>query len=299
MTSTFFFQFREFWQEDYVRGLVASRESNYFTIKVYQGDENVRLLKLDNMIHSYTKLGDPTVLVYDYVNMLEGIVGYVTREKPPPRILHLGGGGYTFPRYMETVYPESINDVVEIDPAVTQVAHEELGLPPDTSVKTYNQDARLFLIQRKTGDRYNIVIGDVFNDQATPYHLTTLEFTQLVKANMTKDGIYMINLTDDYQQGRYLPSFVYTLQHVFNHVYLFSADENQERIRIADFVIIATDHPTDRASYDKFVTEDRTRKVYGHPLTEIELEEYLAERDPVLLTDDYAPTDIFVRINFR
>ena len=299
VTSTFFFQFREFWQEDYVRGLVASRESNYFTIKVYQGDENVRLLKLDNMIHSYTKLGDPTVLVYDYVNMLEGIVGYVTREKPPPRILHLGGGGYTFPRYMETVYPESINDVVEIDPAVTQVAHEELGLPPDTSVKTYNQDARLFLIQRKTGDRYNIVIGDVFNDQATPYHLTTLEFTQLVKANMTKDGIYMINLTDDYQQGRYLPSFVYTLQHVFNHVYLFSADENQERIRIADFVIIATDHPTDRASYDKFVTEDRTRKVYGHPLTEIELEEYLAERDPVLLTDDYAPTDIFVRINFR
>ena len=44
-----------------------------------------------------------------------------------------------------------------------------------------SQDARLFLIQRNAGIRYDIIIGDVFNDCSTPYHLTTLEFDKLVK----------------------------------------------------------------------------------------------------------------------
>ena len=43
--------------------------------------------------------------------------------------------------------------------------------------------------------KYDVVIGDVFNDLSTPYHLTTLEFNELVKANMTEDGIYLINIT--------------------------------------------------------------------------------------------------------
>ncbi|MFC1862286.1 fused MFS/spermidine synthase [Chloroflexota bacterium] len=151
-------------------------------MRVEQGSRNIKVLSLDKMIHSYTNPDDPTRLVYDYVKVFEEIVRYITLENQVPRVLHLGGGGYTFPRYMEAVYPGSINEVVEVDPAVTQVAHEELGLPLKTSIKTYNQDARLHLIQRKGGDRYNIVIGDVFSDHSTPYHLTTLEFNKLVKS---------------------------------------------------------------------------------------------------------------------
>ena len=111
---------------------------------------------------------------------------------------------------MEVVYPGSINEVVEIDPAVTEVAYEELGLPRETSIKTYNQDARLFLIQRKTEDKYDIVIGDVFNDLSTPYHLTTLEFDKLVKANMEADGIYLVNIIDDYYKWK-----IYAIFHLY------------------------------------------------------------------------------------
>jgi len=316
LTYIFLFQFRESWQETY------TKESNYFTIRVvdYQGEHlkalylkeskylsievvdypgNVKGLWLDNFDHSYIIPDNPTTLIYKYSKVFDELVRYVTRENPAPRVLHLGGGGYSFPRYMEVVYPKSVNEVVEIDPAVTQVAHEELGLPLDTSIKTYTQDARLFLIQRNTRDKYDIIIGDVFNDQATPYHLTTLEFNQLVKANMAEDGIYMINLTDNFQQGRYMPSLIYTLQHVFNRVYLFTTDESWERVRIDDFVIAATNRPIDRASYDKFVTEDGTRKVYGNLHNEVKLDEYLSERDAILLTDGYVPTDILMRVNFR
>jgi len=169
----------------------------------------------------------------------------------------------------------------------------------ETSIKTYNQDARLFLLQRKVEDKYDIVIGDVFNDKSTPYHLTTLEFDRLVKANMEEDGIYLVNIVDDYEHGRYMPSFIHTLRQTFNHVYLFSTDESWEETGISTFVIAATDRGIYLADYKKFVIGGGQREVSGNPYDKIKLEEYLAQRDPILLTDDYAPTDILVAPLFR
>ncbi|MFC1989304.1 fused MFS/spermidine synthase [Chloroflexota bacterium] len=294
----FLFHFRGTWQGTHAKE-IYKKESNYNTILVQQGGRNVKVLTLDNMIHSYSNPDNPTVLVYDYVKVFAEIVGYITLENRAPRVLYLGGGGYTVPRYMEAVYPDSFNEVVEIDPAVTQVAYEELGLSLETSIKTYNQDARLYLIQRKAVDRYDIVIGDVFNDHATPYHLTTLEFNKLVKANMAEDGIYLINIVGDYKNGRYMPSFIHTLQQTFGHVYLFNTGEIWEEVGISTFVIVATDRRIDLAEYERFITDSGRKKPIGEPYDEIKLEKYLAERDLILLTDDYAPTDILVAPLFR
>ncbi|MBA7630656.1 Polyamine aminopropyltransferase [subsurface metagenome] len=294
LTYIFLFLSKESLHETY------TKESNYFTIQVKDAGTDGKALHLDNFIQSYVVPEDQTALVYDYLKVFEEIVRYINGENPAPRVLHLGGGGYSFPRYMEAVYPESVNEVVEIDPAVTQVAHEELGLPLETSIKTHNQDARLFLIQQKTVEKYNIVIGDVFNDFSTPYHLTTLEFNELVKANMEKDGIYLVNI-NDYPHGRYTPSFIHTLKQAFKYVYLFGVGESwgQKKngtlvITAYDRVIVATHCRIDLADYQKFVTEDGKKKAYGYPLKEMELEKYLAERDPILLTDDHAPTDILI-----
>ncbi|MBI2329542.1 MAG: fused MFS/spermidine synthase [Chloroflexi bacterium] len=299
LTAAFLFQSGKPRPETYAARMIMRRESNYYTITVYQGDKNVRVLALDHLVHSYTNPDDPTVLVYAYLKVFEEMVGYLARENPAPRILYLGGGGYTFPRYMETVYPGSINEVVEIDPVVTEVAHQELGLPLATSIKTYNQDARLFLIQRQTGDRYNIVIGDVFNDRSTPYHLTTLEFDRLIKANMEDDGIYLVNIVDDYERGRYLPSFIHTLGQAFQYVYFFGAGRSPDEVGSGTFAIAASDRRIDLTSYRQFVTEDRGGNITGYPYTETELENYLAARYPILLTDDYAPTDILVALLFQ
>jgi len=293
LTSVFLFQFRESWQENY------TKESNYYCIQVWEGDSDLKGLILDDLIHAYVYPDYPTILVYQYLRVFEEITRYVTIENPTPRVLHLGGGGYCFARYMEAVYPGSVNEVVEIDPAVTQVAYEELGLPLETSIKTYNQDARLFLIQRKTGPKYDIVIGDAFNDKSTPYHLTTLEFDKLLKANMADDGIYLVNIIDDYYHGRYMPSCLHTLRQAFNYVYLFCVRESWDEVEIDTFIIAATDRPIDLADYKKFITEDGKEYALGNPRDEIKLEEYLAEREPILLTDDHAPTDILVAPIFQ
>lgn len=283
--ALFLFQSKGFWQENY------TRESNYYTIQVADRAANLKMLRLDHLIHAYTNTADPRVLTYYYLRIFEEIVAYLARENPAPRLLHMGGGGYTFPRYMETIYPGSSNEVVEIDPAVTEVAYQELGVPPTTSIKTYNRDARLFLIQRKTGEKYDIIIGDVFNDRSTPFHLTTLEFDRLVKANLKDDGIYLINIIDDYERGRYLPSFFHTLKQTFKNVYLFTDGTDKG---ILTFVVAATDRQLDIAEYNSAVTRNGTREPEGILFDETRLEAYLANKKPILLTDDHAPTDILV-----
>lgn len=288
-----FFQTREAWQEDY------TKESNYFTIDIVDIENNVKVLYLDNFDQSYINPDKPTHLIYAYLKMFSEIVSYITQQNPAPKVLHLGGGAYCFPRYMEAVYPKSVNEVVEIDPAVTQVVHEELGLSRETNIKTYNQDARRFLIQKKQEGKYDIIIGDVFNDQTTPYHLTTLEFHKLVKDNMKKGGIYLANITDNYEQyGRYLASFVHTLRQVFMSVYVFRSGEIWGQ-GTSDFVIAATDRPLDIADYTRFVTQDGERKAVGNLQDPFELNRYVAVRDPILLTDDHVPTDILVAPLFK
>lgn len=282
------FRLRGNWQEDY------TRESNYYSIRVVDGDNGIKVLGLDKLIHSYVNLEDPTFLKYDYLKVFSEIVKYALQPNPKPSVLHLGGGGYSFPRYMEAVYPGSMNNVVEIDPAVTEVTYEELGLSRETSIRTHNQDARLFLNRQNTENKYDFIVGDVFNDKSTPYHLTTLEFDRLVKANMNEGGIYLINIIDNYEHGKYMPSVIFTLKKVFNHVYLISPGFDINLVVYGTFVIAATDRPIDLYDFWQFITDNGTSYAYSMPLAEEELEKYLVERKPILLTDDYVPTDILV-----
>ncbi|UCC64435.1 MAG: fused MFS/spermidine synthase, partial [Anaerolineae bacterium] len=131
----------------------CTRETDYFCITVreqVQNGESVRVLVLDQMIHSYSSLDDPTILIYGYEQFFAEATAYQAAGKGRLRALFIGGGGYTLPRYMEAVYPDSDLHVIEIDPGVTGVAHDMLGLSRDTQVVTYNEDARTFLKREPT-----------------------------------------------------------------------------------------------------------------------------------------------------
>lgn len=292
----------DYWQRNY------TRETNYYTIDVltvaWEGDattkgKTVKILILDHLIHSYINPDDPKDLRYSYLEIFKWLTRYTVRDNTSPSILHLGGGGYSFPRYLEAIYPDSSNDVVEIDPMVTRVVHDELDLPKETSIRTYNQDARIYLTTHPVQGKYDIIIGDVFNDLTTPYHLTTLEFVKLVKESMAPDGIYLVNIIDSYSTGKYMPAFIYTLKHVFQHVYLFSHDENYKNEPRSTFVLVATDRHIDLDDFRNFTS---LQGEYVHRMffqDEQELAAYLAEKKPLLLTDDYAPTDILIAPVFR
>ena len=268
------------------------RETQYFCIKVHDEEhegEPLRVLVLDRLVHSYTSLIDPTRLIYGYEKIYAEATAYMAARQAPLRALFIGGGGYTFPKYMAATYPDSQLDVVEIDPGVTETAYEQLGLPRDTRIKTYNEDARLFLLRPPTR-RYTLIMGDAFNDYSVPYHLTTREFNELVHNWLEPGGLYMVNLIDG-KQHDFLRAYMHTLRQTFRYVYVAPASATwRESLRMTH-VLIATDEALDFAQFQPATSGEKTALTPQQVLSAEELQALLAEGQPVVLTDQFAPVD--------
>ncbi len=270
----------------------CTQETSYYCIKVHQDERHgvpVLVLVLDRLVHSYVSVADPTNLIYDYERVFAEATEYLARRHERLSALFIGGGGYTFPRYMEAVYPGSRLDVVEIDPGVTEIAYDRLGLRRDSTIVSYNEDARMFLA-RPPERAYSLIMGDAFNDFSVPYHLTTKEFNDLVRQWLAPDGIYMVNLIDGARHD-FLRAYLYTLRQTFRHVYVVPTSENWYTSPRLTYVLFACDTPLDVAALKSMDVGAGGRFFAAWALSSQEVEGLLAEATPVLLTDDYAPVD--------
>jgi spermidine synthase len=272
----------------------CTKETSYYCIRVVptvQDGRDVEQFILDHLIHSFSDLDDPTYLHYGYEKVYGEMMEYVAGQKPDFSILQLGAGGYTTPRYVEALYPQAKDEVIEIDPGVTQTAYEYMGVSSDAKVKTINMDARLGLQELPADQKFDIILGDAFNDLSVPYHLTTQEFDRQLQKALTQDGFYLANIIDKARGGRFMPSVVRTLQTVFPNVYVMSEIDSFESPAQNTYVVAASMTP---------LAENRLRSVHGkgfdgETITKIMppdlMKSWLSSSDSVLLTDDYVPAD--------
>ncbi|MBI4495734.1 MAG: fused MFS/spermidine synthase [Deltaproteobacteria bacterium] len=272
-------------------------ETDYFSIelkKIERKGQRLEAVILDNLIHSYVDLADPLHLEYDYERVYAEMVAWKAPPEAEFRALIIGGGGYTFPRYLEARYPRARIDVIEIDPRLTEIAHRHLGLSPQTRIRSFNQDARWFVMNSPERKVYDFIFTDAFNDLTIPYHLTTREFSQMLGALLKPGGMLMANIIDDFPAGLFMPSYVRTLQEVFGpRRVCLVADSDFSEMGTSTMIVAASqaDHPwedlPDESGGQCFV------------LAPPELNEKLKNRPAVLLTDDHAPVDNLVAPMFE
>lgn len=212
-------------------GLIYEDESQYSYIAVLEdeGNSSLRSLLLDTLTHSAVNLEDPLDLRYEYEQIYEAVLNFRYPGGMPLRGFVIGGGGYSFPHYLEASRPGSYVEVAEIDPAVTEAAFAALGLPRDTRLRIFNQDARNrvedLVRMRESDEGYeplDCVFGDSINDYTVPYHLTTLEFTEDVHSLLKPDGMYMLNCIDIFNSGLFVGAVINTISEVFETVYVFN-----------------------------------------------------------------------------
>jgi spermidine synthase len=272
------------------------KESNYYSIRFFdQGGaatgDKIRVLVLDHLVHSFVDLNDPTHLEYSYEKVYKDIVEYMSQTRPAMNAVFIGGGGYTFPRYMEKVYPTSNLDVIEIDPDVTRVNYEELGLPRDTRIVTHNMDGRMYFNDGEAiKGKYDLVLGDAFNDLSVPYHLTTLEFDQEVKLAMKPDGFFLVNIIDNPTRGDFVRPYVNTLRQVFPHVTIAAVGQGWKASAQNTLIVVASMVPLDENAMTAKLTELGETPV-TKVMPEDEMTAYLNQGANLVLTDDHAPVD--------
>jgi spermidine synthase len=284
---------------------VLLKESDYYTIKVVQsqGSENERLvtLYLDQLTHSRSDLDNPLNLQYRYIRSYREILRWKIGKKKTFATLSIGGGGYTFPRFLEASYPKARIDVVEIDPAITRISREYMGVPRDSRIRTFNEDGRWFAINSREESVYDFVFMDAFNDLSIPYHLTTVEFVGKIKKLLKKDGLLVANIIDRFERGSFLPAYIRTLEEVFGEgmVHLVTMGPVESSSGVDNRVVIANLGEEGAHRLAASLSRLRSSNRMSYVMPSRQLRDYLSAFSPILLTDDYAPVDNLTAANFR
>ena len=221
------------------------KESAYFCIRVEHDISRPtgRVLWLDNYMHSYVDLVNPEYLEFSYTRSFAAAVQSAWPEQVGLDTLHIGGGGFSFPRQLEATRSNGHNLVLEIDPVVVDIAEEHLGLRTSERLQVRTGDGRIG-IRRVPDDSKDLVVGDAFGGMSVPWHLTTREFVADVRRVLHSDGVYMINVIDD-PPFRFARAELATLREQFDHVAAMSSPAAFADIYGANVVLIASDRELD------------------------------------------------------
>ncbi|MFC5380121.1 fused MFS/spermidine synthase [Aquipuribacter nitratireducens] len=248
------------------------------------------VLVLDSLRHSAVDVDDPSYLHFRYTQLFGAVLS--TRPAGPLDVVHVGAGGLSMPRWLDAERPGSASTVLEIDPALADLARERLGWTDPPSTRVLAGDARLTLadLPAATADA---VVGDAFGGLAVPWHLTTLEFLADVQRVLRPDGVYVLNVVD-YDDLGLARAQTATLSAAFDHVAVVATPERLAGEGGGNLVLVATDASLAPDEIRAAVPAADVGAGSGSGSRETVLTGSGLERwvgDAVVLTDDYAPVD--------
>ncbi len=192
--------------------VIYSEDSPYGYIFITEDEEGVRRLHIDNPLGTQS-VYDPNSVIpddryyYSYFGVLPAMV------QSPKKVLILGHAGGTFTRIFNAYWPELEITGVELDPAVTRISQEYLGLS-DADVEIVHADARTFL--QNTDESYDLILIDTYHASNIPAHLATEEFFALAASRLNEDGVLALNAAS--AQGVFLDTLVNTVASAFTEV---------------------------------------------------------------------------------
>ncbi len=175
-------------------------------------------------------------------------------------------------------------DVVEINPAVANVAARFFDFQPNTVSLTID-DARHFL--NRCRKKYDAVILDAFLGDSSPSHLLTREAFGSIRRVLRPGGVLTINAFANLESGRdfFAASLEQTLKAVFPGVRMHSNGDGA-------IFFVATDH-----AEPEFVHKQDLAGV--HPRAKSDTETAMLRlvnappEDGRVLTDDYNPVEFY------
>ncbi len=172
-----------------IRGdIVASVSDEYGPITVIE-NKIYRILTFDRMCEqSKMQKSDPALPVHNYIRAMLIAVAL----KSPTRALVLGLGGGCLPRAIAARDADCAMDIVELRPAVIDVARQHFTLPEGEHIHYHAVDADDFMASA-ANDRYDLIFSDLYAaDSMSP--LQEMEnFLQHANRTLSAEGWLVLN----------------------------------------------------------------------------------------------------------
>lgn len=274
--------------DDFGTRVLLEKESLYHYIRVTESG-GVRRLQFRRSGGEYEEsainVADPLQFEMHYYSLMWAAFAH---QPAPQTVLFVGLGGGTLPMAIHHYFPQARIDAVELDPDVAAAARDYFGFRDDDRMKVYVRDGRVqirrFVREKR---KYDVIFLDAFRGGYIPYHLTTKEFAESVRALLAPHGVVVHNLRPGFESYDYHRR---TLAAVFPNHWSYGSGSN---------VIVVSDarpDPPDKQALLAAARRLQKQKGFAVDLPAIIEEEggwggdY--QREGPILTDDYAPTDV-------
>ena len=165
-----------------------ARDTRYHRLLVVE-DGASRYLRFDSSFQSGMYLKRPFATRFSYSDYLQLGLAYNPSAK---KILVIGLGGAAVQKRLWRDFRDVQVTTVELDPDVVDVAYRWFHLPHDARLPVVVDDGRRFL--QRTDERFDVIMVDAFYSDGVPFHMTTLEFAQLMRDRLTPGGVVATNV---------------------------------------------------------------------------------------------------------
>lgn len=202
-------------------------------------------LVIDGTSQSHVDLREPARLTHEYTQHIAAIVDGTRAWNAPLRILHLGGGGLTMPRYFDATRPESSHHVVELHRELFEFVLDELPLPDGIDLTAQFADASEAVRETVPGasGTFDVAIVDAFAGNSAPPHLSTAAFFGDVARLLAPDGMLVVNTIAQQPGLEESRTTAATLATMFPHLVAVASSAVLGRMALGNVVVAASPAP--------------------------------------------------------
>lgn len=200
-------------------GQIYEDESQYNYIQVVEfNGSRFLLLNEGQAVHSvYNPDSLATFGTWDY---FLAAPFFYPPSSDPAEVERLGivglAAGTISKQYTQVFGPIPI-DGWEIDPRIIEIGRQFFDMN-EPNLNAIAADGRLGL--ERTDQHYSVIAIDAYRPPYIPWHLTTHEFFELVRARLTETGTLVINVGRTPEDRRLIVAMVGTLESVFPTVHV-------------------------------------------------------------------------------
>lgn len=272
--------------------LLYEDESAYNFIQIQEDQNGYRYLYLNEGqgVHS---VYHPTIYRYggtwDYF-LTAPYFNPATSPDDVKSLLVIGLATGTIPRQYQHVYGDIRMVGVEIDPGIIEAGAQyfDMNSADMPSLQTYAEDGRYIL--SRLDEMFDVVAIDAYRPPYIPWHLTTVEFFQEIRARLTPNGVVAINVGRTTTDRRLVDALSSVLTAVYPSVYAIDVP------RSFNTILIATHQPTDAANLAQNLAAlaPDAKVVLREVLTDSVTALVPVNQSDILFTDDRAPVETLV-----
>jgi spermidine synthase len=260
------------------QGTLAERETTYGFVQIVREPGGKTVMRFDDGIADQSVYRAGTALTGGEWDMPLVVPPLLARSLR--HVLVIGNAGGTTARALAAEYPGVSIDAVEIDPVVTQLARQYMGLDSIPNLHVVTADGREYL--ETTAARYDLIVVDAYRQEYIPFYLATQEFFSLLHSHLNPGGGIALNVERVPEDNGLVQAISAAVATEFRQVWVWPALRFNE-------LVVGLDVPIARSSVLSRLQTLPANALVLAPLVAADALQASPASEP--LTDDHAPVE--------